>query len=326
MRSVTLLIPGFLPVPAGAELPAMSRLQTALKRADQIGLPDDYQALLAGRFKLPPPAGDWPAAAFSYLADTGKVPSTVCMRIDPVHLAAGREGLVLLDGNLFELTSEEAAGLAATIQPLLDKFAARIESPDPYRWYLHMQTAPDLHTTPLFDVAGRDIGPRLPRGSDQRDWHRLLNEIQMTLHEHPVNQARETRGVLTINSVWFWGMGMLPAIEQSRTDMIFTDEPVARGMACAYGVTLQALPAGAVELLQGRSPGNECLIVIDGAWRFSQYHDPGGWMEFIDWLESHWIAPLVKALQRGRVQSLSILTPGRGYSLRRRHLWRFWRR
>lgn len=327
MHSVTLVIPGLLPVPEAAALPAESRLWYALARADRFSTPSDYLHLLTGEFGLKlPPGEDWPAAAFSYLEDTGQPLQSVCMRIDPVHVAPGREGLVLLDSSLFEITGEEATELAAAIQPLLADYTSTIEIPDPSRWYMQMQAVPDLHTTPLYDVAGRDVGPYLPRGHARRDWLRLLNEIQMVLHEQPINHARESRGVLTINSVWFWGAGALPVIESGRIDVVTADELVARGLARACGMALQSLPAGAEELLQACDADQTGLIVIDSGWRFSQYNDAAGWMGFVDWLDSHWILPLVNALRHGELQSLTILTPGEGYHLKRRHLWRFWRR
>lgn len=327
MRSVTLVIPGLLPLPEGVELPVKSRLRYLLTRADRISTPSDYLLLLAGEFgQKSPPGGDWPAAAFSYLDDTGRSPESICMRIDPVHVAPGREGLVLLDSSLFEITGGEAAELAAAIQPLLADYTSTIETPHPSRWYMQMQAVPDLHTTPLYDVAGRDVGPHLPRGTARRDWHRLLNEIQMVLHEQPMNRARESRGVLTINSVWFWGIGALPITERGSAGIIAADEPVARGLARAHGMTPLSLPDGADELLQTGDANQAGLIVIDSGWRFSQYNDAVGWLDFVDWLEQHWIAPLVHQVNRGGLQSLSILTPGQGHHLRRRHWWRFWRR
>lgn len=328
MPSVTLLIPGLLPVPEGTELPAGSRLRTVLARADQHELPGDYLSLLACQFRLTlSEEGDWPAAAFSYLGDTGRVPATVCMRIDPVHLATGRDGLVLLDSGQFGITREEAAELVDAIRPLLDEHDASIDMPCPSRWYLQLPAAPVLRTTPLFNIAGREIGTGLPRGVDQRIWHRLFNEIQMTLHDHPVNRAREARGVPTVNSVWFWGIGRLPATVHQHAGTVFANEPVARGIAHACGLTLHPLPDGASELIQESQAEQDCIFIIDGGWCFSQYHDAGGWLDFLESLERDWIAPLLQALERGRIQSLSILVPGhQGYHLKRWHLWRFWRR
>jgi hypothetical protein len=40
-----------------------------------------------------------------------------------------------------------------------------------------------------------------------KKWRRLQNELQMILHDHPVNEARLERGELSINSVWLYGCG-----------------------------------------------------------------------------------------------------------------------
>ena len=45
----------------------------------------------------------------------------------------------------------------------------------------------------------------------------LLNEVQVLLHQHPLNAARQTRGLPPVNSVWFWGAGRLPAPGPSPT-------------------------------------------------------------------------------------------------------------
>jgi len=43
-----------------------------------------------------------------------------------------------------------------------------------------------------------------PKGVEALHWHQLFNEIQMLLFSHPVNEAREVRGELPVNSVWLW--------------------------------------------------------------------------------------------------------------------------
>jgi hypothetical protein len=39
---------------------------------------------------------------------------------------------------------------------------------------------------------------------------RLVSEMQMLLYTHPVNDAREARGALPANALWFSGAGVLP--------------------------------------------------------------------------------------------------------------------
>jgi hypothetical protein len=40
---------------------------------------------------------------------------------------------------------------------------------------------------------------------------RLQNEVQMLLHEHPINQQREQKGLLAVNSFWLSGTGVSQA-------------------------------------------------------------------------------------------------------------------
>ena len=44
-------------------------------------------------------------------------------------------------------------------------------------------------------VAGEDIDRFLPAGRDGKAWHAVMNEVQMLFHDHPVNVAREARGI-----------------------------------------------------------------------------------------------------------------------------------
>ncbi|MEO6271072.1 MAG: hypothetical protein ABIP08_12300, partial [Lautropia sp.] len=62
-------------------------------------------------------------------------------------------------------------------------------------------------------ASGRNVAGYLPDGPDQRRFRKLLNEIQMSWHEHPVNQEREAAGALPINSIWLSGPVTLPALD-----------------------------------------------------------------------------------------------------------------
>jgi len=87
----------------------------------------------------------------------------------------------------------------------------------PDRWYLRLDSLPDISTLPLSQVAGRNVHGLLPGGKDAARWHQLFNEIQMLLFAHPLNEARETRGALPINSLWFWGGGVMQPLRHFRS-------------------------------------------------------------------------------------------------------------
>lgn len=54
-------------------------------------------------------------------------------------------------------------------------------------------------------VRGQDLGDWWPTDDAWRPWRRLLNEIQMCWHDHPVNERRSQQGMPTINGVWLYG-------------------------------------------------------------------------------------------------------------------------
>jgi hypothetical protein len=127
------------------------------------------------------------------------------LRADPVHLRMQRDQMVLVPGG--EVSAGEAGQLCAALN---DHFAGQgmeFFAPHPQRWYVRLDKLPDIETLPLSQAAGRDVRGMLPAGPEAARWHQVLNETQMLLFAQPVNEAREARGELPINSLWFWGAG-----------------------------------------------------------------------------------------------------------------------
>ena len=69
----------------------------------------------------------------------------------------------------------------------------------------------------------------MPLGPAAETHHRLLSEVQMALHEHSVNTAREVHGLQPINSIWLWGGGRAPDPTVQPILPLFADDPLFRG-------------------------------------------------------------------------------------------------
>ena len=65
----------------------------------------------------------------------------------------------------------------------------------------------ECDTAEPVQVEGDDIRDCLPAGRDGAQIRKLTNELQMLLHEHPVNIRRAARGLAPVNSIWLWGFG-----------------------------------------------------------------------------------------------------------------------
>jgi hypothetical protein len=85
---------------------------------------------------------------------------------------------------------------------------------------------PGIETVPLSQAAGRNVRGLLPKGAEAARWHRVFNEIQMLLFAHPVNEAREARGELPVNSLWLWGGGVNAPLQKPYAS-VSSDEVLA---------------------------------------------------------------------------------------------------
>ncbi|MFL6653896.1 MAG: hypothetical protein ACJ8KA_03820 [Sulfurifustis sp.] len=333
-RSLTLLIPGLLGLPADprAEHPAVPTapaLETALARADRIqGPAGDLEAQIFALFGIDAPAdADLPVAAVTRALDLGVIDKGWWLRADPVHLRPERDRLVLLDAQAVPLTQEEATRLSAELIEAYGEKGWLLKAPRPGRWYFKPPRAARIQTTPLPRVVGKDIHPYLPQGKDARAWRTLLNEMQILLHTASVNAERESRGELPINSLWFWGGGRLPNINAVEWVEIHSEEPVSLALARLCEVPSSGCPLSFADWeRQAKRPGPH-LVVIDTARPAVQYNEPGQWAAFIERFDREWTAPLLAAVRGGVVDSVTLCADnGRGFRLGRRQARRWWRR
>jgi hypothetical protein len=323
-----LLCPLTLSLPAGElRLPGAERL-LARGRRERAGL--TMEAWLKARYGLESP-GDTGLAACSLLGEGMPPGADAWMRADPVHLKVGMDSMMLADSNLCALEAAEAEALASHLN---QHFGDRLSlvAAHPHRWYVRTASLPAISTHALAEVRGDTIRDSLPEGPDSAHWRALMNEVQMALHEHPVNEARESRGQLPVNSLWFWGPGTHQAPEGKPFDLVLADDALARGLAASTGASAAGLPADAASWLDRLQlpVSGRVLIVLESLRPLSAYADAPAWLQEAGRLESAWFAPLLEALRSGRLGMLSLhaCTPGWGKSVEvtRLDLQRFWRR
>ncbi|UXY14530.1 hypothetical protein N8I74_14555 [Chitiniphilus purpureus] len=298
-------------------LPALFRLVGRGRREPHV--PIDFDSWLAGRFGL----NALPVAPLTLTADLAGAPAGYWLRADPVHLRANRDQLLLSDAGLLQITQAEADALAAAINALIAEDGLTLHAPTPDRWYLHLPADPQLATTPLAAVVGRSIEPWLPQGSAALRWHRLLNEIQMLLYTHPVNDARFESGQPQINSLWLWGGGENPltVCPEAPADTVYTNDTLVQALVAAGKGRVEPLPAGGGILKAGG------MAVLDALALPARYGDAAAWREAWSQLERDWFAPLLTRLQAGEVERLALSLPELGLAVATGPAlrWCFWR-
>jgi hypothetical protein len=320
-----LLIPDLWPPPEmeeaarGLRLPGLELLLGKGTVADARG--ETVEGWLCRRFGVER-RGDWPVAAVTLLADGGDPGRDVWMRADPVSLRADGARLVLGDGAWLRITPGEAAALAQALNRHFREDGLEFEPRSPRRWYLRLPAAPAMSTHAPHEAAGRHVDEWLPAGPDALHWHRLMNEAQMLLHQHPVNEAREERGEPPLNSVWLWGAGAVPDHARASFAGVWSNHPLAAGLARLAGIAAHPVPCSGAEWLR-EATGAEVLLVLE------DLGGGGAWREALQALENTWFSPLAEALRSKRLARLDLGCPAPARSrelvVEAGDFWKFWR-
>lgn len=278
---------------------------------------------------------DWPAAPYSLIADDGDPNGAWWLRADPVHLRADRDTVLFSATELSDIAPDEAASLAASLNAHFAATGITIHPRRANRWYARVDRDPAMWAPPLADIRGQPLLAHMPDGPEGRVWRSILNEMQMLLHEHPVNQSREARGAPAVNGVWLWGAGRLAGAPRTVYARVTADHPVARGLALAAGGRPAQLPGSAREWLEsaGRSgvkaAGVEA-IVLDSLRAPAAGRDIVAWRTALEALERDWFAPLLAALRSGGIGMITLHAPGvprtNVTETTRQDLRYFWRR
>lgn len=255
---VTLLLPGAL-LPrevarALAEPLAASALAALLARAQVSGdseaeAPPHLAWLAQHLFQREAPLATAPYAVAA-LRGQAPAPDQILWHADPVHLEAARDHVALAP-LAAALPDDAADALLAAASALAAEAGAEFERVGD-RWFLRAARPWELDARPLAAALREPLHTVLPTGRDAAVWNRLLTEIQMTWHAHPVNEAREARGEATVNSVWLHGGGHWTPLKRPAFAAVLADEPEWRGAAQASGIA--ASPADA-------APDDGALVV-----------------------------------------------------------------
>jgi len=195
------------------------------------------------------------AAALGWLARDGTLPwaarhaaqdgldigACAWGELTPVHWRIGSDGVHLVDPAALALAEPESRALFAAVQPLFAGAGFTLRWGAPLRWYAAHPSLQDLTTASIERAIGRNIERWLPRDAAGKGLRRLQNEVQMLLHDHALNDAREAAGALPVNSFWLSGCG---ASQPGHPDAAVVDDrlraPALQGdwaaWACAWQV------------------------------------------------------------------------------------------
>ena len=241
---------------------------TALPRdeADEFSLSTPQERALASALGWAAPDGCLPWAARHAAAGGIDVGSLAWGLVTPVHARVGSDGVHLAEPASLALDATESRAFFDAVQPLFDADGWRLVWGAPLRWYALHSSLQRLATASIDRVAGRNVDAWLPRQPEARALRRLQNDVQMLLHDHPLNQAREAVGALPVNSFWLSGCGVRQV--DRAADIRVDDrlrEPALRGDDAAWCAAWRSIDGEAIgALVAGAERGDAATLSVCG--------------------------------------------------------------
>ncbi|MBO4432529.1 MAG: cofactor-independent phosphoglycerate mutase [Clostridia bacterium] len=125
------------------------------------------------------------------------------------------ENKTMIDYCAGDISSSEAAEIIKTVDKELGKAPYKFYSGVSYRHCLVVNCGTtDLgNMTPPHDISGRVVGEYLSKSENAAPLINLMKKSYDLLKNHPVNTEREKRGLRPANSIWLWGEGTKPDVE-----------------------------------------------------------------------------------------------------------------
>ena len=270
---------------------------------------------------------DKPFAALSLLAETTVDveinTDSYWLRADPVNMQADGDTALLVAHDELALTQEEANKLVEHINTHFTDEPWTLYTFAPHRWYLHLENPVDLITMPIAKALGGDVNQFLVTGDDANYWWKIINELQMLLHGTNVNFERESRNIVTANSVWLWGGGCLPENNlNSHYDNILTNNIFFSGLGYHCGFDVLPLEGGFLKNIEK----DNNFVVLDMLSKHVQRRDLYSFMQTLSEIETDFLTPCNELLINSTINKIKIITDTKIITVTRKQLRHWWKR
>ncbi len=120
------------------------------------------------------------------------------------------EDKTIIDHSSSEISTKEAAILLEAVKKELENTTYKFYVGTSYRHLTIWNCGKVVALTPPHDILGKVIGDYLPSEPILREMMKKSFDI---LNNHPVNIERAKKGLNKANSIWFWGAGTRPNLD-----------------------------------------------------------------------------------------------------------------
>lgn len=277
-----------------ANLQSASALACLLAKGRVAQLNVPLEALICQQFDCSE-VNDRPIAAISAAADGLAVGDSYWLRADPVHFVMQRDCFSLSEPAPLFVKPAHATLMVASLNAHFAQDGLVFCIGKSGAWYIRADKVAQITTTLPSVAMDKNVHHFMPQGVDSTKWKAILNEVQMLLHDHPANEARESTGELVVNSVWLSGGGVMPTFKAlpHDVDLMMAHDVLNQGLASWANVAYQPVPINLDKVLQGTAQHLRLALSPSSHSQTSN-------------IDETWFAPLLAALKSKQIERLTL--------------------
>ena len=230
----------------------------------------------------------------------------------------------ILDHSSGEISTEDADILMDSIRQAFDSEDISFYTGTSYRHIMVWKQGKVVPLEPPHDHLGTVIGPWLPQEQRLKE---MMEKSFPILDSHPLNQQRAGQGKNKANSLWFWGAGTKPSLQNFREKTglkgaMISAVDLLKGIAVGAGMEVYRVPGatGSIDTnYEGKAAAAAKALLKDGC-DFVYVHveapDEMGHqglipekVRSIEDLDSRLIAPLKKAMDDSGEEYRMLILP-----------------
>jgi hypothetical protein len=313
---------------AGAGVgPGAGALAHLARFADRTSLLEGWRAWVARWAGQSRYAAEAPASVASAALAEAPANRTVWLAT-PLHVTAGLASLHLDRRSMLRLPRAESDELAASFRDTFRGSGFDLHPLESGELLLFAPSGAAPVTTEPARLVLTSIAESLAVGAGAMALRRLSAEIEMWLHEHPVNSQRAQRGAPAVATLWLWGGGAAaiasPASSRGLDEVAFGTDAYVRGLWRLAGGEPRPMPVDFRAVID-EPRAQRALGVVEVA-ELLHAHPSWGLADAVAEIDRRLVAPALAALHRGELHRLALLANDRCLTLRAAHRWRLWRR
>lgn len=150
----------------------------------------------------------------------------------------------IIDHSSGEISTADAAVLLEAVRKELADDIYSFYVGTSYRHLLIWDKGRVVTLTPPHDILGKKIGGYLPGEDKLRE---MMEKSYDILNNHPLNLARAEKGLHKANSIWFWGAGTRPALDNfekktGKRGVMISAVDLLKGIAIGAGMKVIEVP------------------------------------------------------------------------------------